>query len=160
MITLHSDLKKFRPVTGSLLLILISVLVIDCGLPFLNFGTSSIKVNIDAFRELNQNPKDPKGESHPVILEIYFLKIKENFEKAQYSDLKTKLKSDIISTIPIEVTPDTVFIQKIPRPKEALYVGFVAQYIDLPETGWREVRELKKRKFSIKLWKNQMKINE
>lgn len=158
MATLLPDLKKVKPVFGALLLILVLLIAIGCGIPFLNFGMSSIKVNIDADSILNQNPKDPKGESHPVILEVYFLKLKDNFEKVQYSDLKTKLKNDIVATIPIEVTPDTIFVQKIPKPKEALYVGFVAHYIQLPETEWRDTRELKNTKFNVKLWKNQIKI--
>lgn len=128
-------------------------------------GRQAVRLNVEAVQNLSPGPA---GDPHPVMLKLYLLAQKENFETGDYqalwNDPKNLLGGDLLGNpIPIDVAPgDTIVDRRIPKTKEALYLGVVAGYHNPTEDGWRKVfafhKKHRKPRVLIHLLENEMEV--
>ena len=104
-------------------------------------GCSSAPVaefNIHSAHYLNP---DADGNAAPVVVSVYQLKERYNFDQANYQDLSTNsggvLGADLIDRNTIEVRPDSSETVEQSISPGAQYLGIVAQYRNIGVSTWR-----------------------
>lgn len=110
------------------------------------------KVLLTSSRRLNSCDGQ---EAHPVGVRVYYLAATDRFSKADFealwNDDAATLADDRLKVSDLTVVPQSQSELKLPRPKGAKAVGFVANFCKPGEGCWRAVVALEGHKGKLRL---------
>ena len=137
-------LDSFKDGLKIFILALLVLSITACSGPMVNFGVSTDN-------RLNPNKK---GKSTSVVIRVYQLTDKGEFERATFSELwkndEGALGKTLLTRNEVVLNPESNTKVNVSRHEEAKYVGVVALFRNPIERRWRGVRQLSQDWVSVK----------